>query len=56
MLECGNALLEKILAGDDPVFNMTAHLLPTIPVAVLVRLQTCLAGWLGEQEVLRCLK
>jgi len=52
MLELGSALLEKILAGEDPVFNMTAHLSPTIPVAGLVRLQTCLAAWLGERELL----
>jgi len=56
MLERGNAILDQILAGDDAVFNMTAHLSPTIPLAVLVRLQTCLAAWLGERELLCRLK
>jgi len=52
MLEEGNALLDKILNGEDQVFNMTARLSTSIPVAVLVRLQTCLAAWLGERELL----
>jgi hypothetical protein len=46
MLERGNALLDQILNGQDLVFNMIAHLSPSIPVAVL-------AAWLGQQELLR---
>jgi hypothetical protein len=56
MLEQGNALLDRILDGEDPIFNMTAHQSPTIPVAVLVRLQTAFAGWIGQQELLCQLK
>lgn len=56
MLEQGNELLDTILAGEDAVFNMTAHLSPSTPVAVLVRLQTAFAGWLGARQLLRHLE
>ena len=51
MEEQGNAKLDKILAGKDTVFNMTAHLSPNAETAVLVALQTDFAGWLGMKEV-----
>lgn len=47
MLEQGNALLDKILAGGDAIFNMTNAQSPDIERAILVRLQTDYAGWLG---------
>jgi hypothetical protein len=46
----GNALLDKILAGDDPMFNMTKAQSPDIENAILVRLQTDYAGWLGLKQ------
>ncbi len=46
----GNGLLDKILAGEDTIFNMTAHQSPDIETAILVRLQTDYAGWLGLQQ------
>ena len=45
-----NALLDKILAGEDTVFNMTADQSPDIETAILVRLQTDYAGWLGLKQ------
>lgn len=56
MIERGNALLDAIEAGDDTMFNLTAHLSPSAEMAVLVRLQTDFAGWLGQQQLLRQLK
>lgn len=50
MAEQGNAKLDRILAGEDPVFNMTAHLSPSIEVAVLVAMQTDFAGWKGTRD------
>ena len=46
----GNALLDKILVGDDPIFNMTQDQSPDIETAILVRLQTDYAGWLGLKQ------
>jgi hypothetical protein len=51
MEEQGDALLDKILVGDDPVFNLTASQSPDVETAILVRLQTDFAGWLGFKEV-----
>jgi hypothetical protein len=50
MEEQGNALLDTILAGEDTVFNMTADQSPGIEMAILVRLQTDYAGWLGLKQ------
>ncbi len=50
MKEQGNALLDKILVGEDTVFNMTATQSPDIETAILVRLQTDYAGWLGLKQ------
>ncbi len=50
MEEQGNALLDKILVGEDTVFNMTADQSPDIETAILVRLQTDYAGWLGLKQ------
>ena len=50
MEEQGNALLDKILAGDDPIFNMTKDQSPDVETAILVRLQTDYAGWLGLKQ------
>jgi hypothetical protein len=46
----GNALLDKILADDDPIFNLTKDQSPDIETAILVRLQTDYAGWLGLKQ------
>ena len=45
--EQGSALLAKITAGDDMVFNNTCHLSPSLELAICVRMQTDYAGWLG---------
>ena len=50
MLEQGNALLDKVLAGEDSVLNMTMTQSPDIETAILVRLQTDYAGWLGLKQ------
>ena len=50
MLEQGNSLLDKILAGEDTIFNMTRDQSPDIETAILVRLQTDYAGWLGLKQ------
>ena len=50
MEEQGNALLDKILAGDDPIFNLTKDQSPDVETAILVRLQTDYAGWLGLKQ------
>ncbi len=50
MLEQGNALVDKILAGEDPIYNLTASQSPNVETAVLVRLQTDYAGWLGFKQ------
>ncbi len=50
MDEQGNTLVDKVLAGEDVIFNTTAHLSPDIEMAILVRLQTDYAGWLGFKQ------
>jgi hypothetical protein len=50
MLEQGNALLDKILAGEDTIFNLTEDESPDVETAILVRLQTDYAGWLGLKQ------
>jgi hypothetical protein len=52
----GNALLDRILAGEDTVFNMSSDQSPDIEIAILVRLQTDFAGWLGFKQAERWLK
>ena len=56
MEERGFDLIDKIEAGQDVIFNMTAHLSPSVEVAILVRLQTDYAGWLGQRQLLRQLE
>ncbi len=51
MREQGDARLAKMLAGEDPVFNASAHLSPNIETAILVWLQTDYAAWAGMQEL-----
>ena len=46
----GNLLLDKILEGEDTIFNMTKDQSPEIETAILVRLQTDYAGWLGLKQ------
>lgn len=46
----GNALLDQILAGEDTIFNLTQDQSPDIETAILVRLQTDYAGWLGLKQ------
>ncbi len=61
MIERGNALTARILAGEDTIYNLTASQSPDVETAapasaitagadVLVRLQTDYAGWLGWLE------
>lgn len=52
MTERGNALIDRIVSDQDAMFNMTAHLSPSAEVAVLVRLQTDYAAWVGEKQLL----
>ncbi len=51
MREQGDARLANMLAGNDPVFNASAHLSPNIETAILVWLQTDYAAWAGAQEL-----
>jgi len=46
----GNALLDKMLAGEDTILNLTQDQSPDIETAILVRLQTDYAGWLGLKQ------
>ena len=46
----GNVLLDKILAAEDTVFNMTKYQSPDLETTILVRLQTDYAGWLGFKQ------
>ena len=50
MEEQGNPLLDKILAGEDTLFNLTKDQSPDVETAILVRLQTDYAGWLGIKQ------
>ncbi len=56
MEEQGNALVDKILAGKDMIFNMTSGQSPDVETAILVRLQTDYAGWIGFKEAESWLK
>lgn len=56
MEEQGNALLDQVLGGEDTVFDMTKGQSPDIELAILVRLQTDYAGWLGLQQAEQWLK
>jgi hypothetical protein len=56
MEEQGNALLDKILAAEDTIFNMTKDQSPDIETAILARLQTDYAGWLGLKQAESWLK
>ncbi len=51
MNEQGNALTDQILAGMDTIYNTTRHLSPNMETAILVRLQTDYAGWLGMKQI-----
>lgn len=53
--EQGEALLQRIAAGEDFIFNLTAHQSPDAMTAVLVRLQTDYAGWLGAKQLMDAL-
>ena len=55
MLEQGNALIDRILAGEDPIFNLTYSQAPDMYQAVIRRLQTDYAGWSGFKQVERWL-
>jgi hypothetical protein len=56
MREQGNALIDRILAGEDTIFNLTFDQSPDLSTAVLVRLQTDYAGWAGMRQVERWLE
>jgi hypothetical protein len=49
----GFALLDRIDAGQDATFNRTAHLSPSVEMAVLVRLQADYDDWLSRQGLRR---
>ena len=48
--EQGNALLDKILAGAGEILTLTQGQSPDSETAILVRLQTDYAGWLGLKQ------
>ena len=52
----GGGLLDRVLAGEDTIFNMTNDQSPDIETAILVRLQTDYAGWLGLKQAEEWLK
>lgn len=56
MEQKGNALISKIEDGRDPVFNITADQSPDLITAILVRLQTDYAGWIGVKRLIDSLK
>lgn len=56
MNEQGSARLERILSGDDVVFNYGATRSPDVFTAVLVSLQTDYAGWKGTRQLLAGLR
>lgn len=51
MAEQGNARLERILSGNDSLFNATAYLSPDLETAILVWMQTDYAAWAGAREL-----
>ncbi len=53
MEERGIALLDRIEAGQDQTFNLTAHHSPSVEMAVLVRMQADYTAWLGQQQLLQ---
>jgi hypothetical protein len=50
MEDQGEKLVNRILAGDDTIFNLTMHQSPNVETAILVCLQTDYAGWLGVSQ------
>jgi len=50
MEDQGDKLVAQIVAGDDAIFNLTMHQAPNMETAILVRLQTDYAGWLGVRQ------
>ncbi len=52
MKEQGDAKLNRMLAGDDTVFNMSVGFSPDTETAILVALQTDYAGWIGMRGFL----
>ena len=50
MLEQGNDKLDELLAGENEIFNASAHYSPNIETAILVHMQTDYAGWKGYKE------
>ena len=51
MLEQGNKKLDSVLAGNDALFNQSAHYSPDLITAILVWMQTDYAAWKGYKEV-----
>ena len=43
----GRVLLDRILAGENAIFNLTQGQSPDVETAILVRLRTDYTGWLG---------
>lgn len=53
MAERGNARLDRILSGQDAVFNFGCTRAPSVEQAILVSLQTDYAGWKGMRGLCR---
>ena len=56
MDEQGSAKLDRILSGNDVVFNMGATRSPDVITALLVAMQTDYAGWKGTKQLLEGLR
>ncbi len=56
MEEKGRARLERILTGEDVVFNASLFYSPDAETGILVSMQTDYAGWLGQKELSQCLQ
>jgi len=56
MKEQGREKLEKVLRGDDLVFNLSLTQSPDIETGILVAMQTDYAGYLGRKELISWIK
>jgi len=53
MAERGSAIVDEILSGQRPTFDLFLTYSPTIETALCVYLQTDYAAWLGEKSLAR---
>ena len=56
MAERGNAVVDEILSGKRPTFDLFLTYSPTPETALCVYLQTDYASWLGEKSLTRALE